>query len=435
MRAKWLILLSGGALAVGCGGSIDAEPIPVQSAPEGEPAATDGEPSLTDGEPAQTNGDVAVERRQSGEWQFLAADAGQPYGRGTLTLSGYDLSLLLDAAGAPHIAYTAGAQPGEQLRHAWLANGVFQSEVVDEYGRAYKSWLRGAPDLRLVYNNHGYASLRFQAMRDASGAWLTDYIEIPSDAAALSGVWRDDRAQIAYVSALGRGSSETKQGVVFGDSELPDAFSAYTYETVAAYTALVLDASGTAHILYTAPASEIPKLSLSVPWVVRYVTVRDGEWSEPETLTEAGYYAGLSLAIDSDGRTHASFTRSRAISYEPYTAHSEVEYLSRSVGEANWQRETVDVSDNLSAARESLAVAADGTVFLAYCALDADGRRCNGLHLATLRDAVWSSETIDEGCAELGGLATLALGTGDSVHVAYQGCERELMYAVRGSYR
>ncbi|MET0411564.1 MAG: hypothetical protein ABW217_09715 [Polyangiaceae bacterium] len=427
MGTKSLVSVCGVALALGCGGSLDAvsEPAPERPKP-------DSAPSLTDSEPSVANGDVRVERRQSSAWQFLVADPGQPYGRGRLTLSGYDLSLLLDAAGTPHIAYTAGlSQLGDQLRHAWLEGGVFQSDVVDEYSRAHKSWLRGAPELRLVYNNYSYASIGFQARRDEGGSWSRETFEVSGDAAAISGTWRDGRAQIAYVSALSSASNETKQGVTFADSDLPDAFVEYAYERVDAFSSLAIDASGTAHLLYTAPAREIPKLSEKLPAAVRYVTVRDGVWSEPETLTEPGHYAGLSLVIDGEGLSHVSFTRSRPLDSELLTQASEVIYLTRAAGNADWQRVLLPAGSGAVASRESLAVTADGTVLLAYCALDAEGGRCGGLRLATLRDGAWSSESIDDGCVDLGALATVQLAADGSVHVAYQGCERELMYAVR----
>lgn len=442
MGTKWLVSVCSVGLALGCGGSIDrvpdgssAEP----SRPDGEPSSRDGEPSSTDGDSSSTDGDVAVERFQSSAWQFVVAHPRQSNGRASTGLSGEDLSLLIDAAGVSHIAYAAGYDvPGNEVRHAWLEGGVFQSDVVDEYaGRAQKSWVRGAPGLSVLLNNAGFRGRGYQASFDAASGWTWQPFERGDDddedssVAGLSGVWHDGRPRIAYVSGEGNGvTSALRQGVSFDGNEPQPPER--TMDRFAGHTALAIDASGTAHLLYTAPAGSVPKLSELAPYqVVRYVTVQGGVWSTPETLTEPGYYAGLSLVVDAGGRTHASFTHSRTITYQPYLGHSEIEYLSRGAGDASWQRGLVEVSDQASAARESLAVAADGTVLIAYCALDESRPQCNGLRLATLRDGAWSSAPIDEGCATLGALAALQLGADDRVHVAYQGCERELMYAVR----
>jgi hypothetical protein len=427
MGTKWVASLCGVALALGCGGSIDAvsEPVPERS---------DSEPSVRDGRPSASGADVPVERRQSNAWQFIVAHPRQTNGRTTLGLSGEDLSLLLDAAGVPHIAYASGdSSLGDEVRRAWLDGDAFQSDIVDEYGgRAQKSWIRGAPRPSVLLNNRGFAGLGYQATfaEDSGWTWRAFEGEEDDSAAGLSGVWHEGRARIAYVSALGNGvTSALRQGVAF-DGEEPQPPQS-TMETVQGYTALAVDASGTAHILYTAPALEIPKLSELMPAVVRYVTVLDGVWSEPETLSEPGNYAGLSLVVDDTGISHVSFTRSR-LPADLLTQTSQVIYLTRRASYADWQRQLLPTESSAVASRESLAVAADGTVLLTYCALDSEEHRCNGLQLATLRDGTWSSEPIDEGCVDLGALATLQLAADGSVHVAYQGCERELMYAVRG---
>lgn len=364
------------------------------------------------------------------------ADPGYELGGRQFALSGLDLSLMLDAAEAPHIAYTAGSAPalGDTLQHAWLQDGVFNVEVVDNHGgRSNKSWVRGAPELRLVYNNYGYASTAFEALRNEGGDWSWQSFDVVDASAGLSGIWRDGEVKIAYVSqaSVGVEQSAWRYELSFAGSRLPPRWARATQPEVSADIGVVIDASGLAHIVYTMPVEQGLKLSLEAPRDVFYTTVRGTEWSEPELLsTVPGYYGGLSLAIDADGRVHVTYTTTRFTSFDPVETTGEINYVTRRGDGAGWRRETVPSAGSARTARESLAVRS-GIVQLVYCELTADGRFCNGLHRAMLDGAGWSREVIDQGCEDLGRFATLALGADGRVHVAYQGCDRRLMYAER----
>jgi hypothetical protein len=350
-----------------------------------------------------------------------------------MALAGSDLSLMLDTEGVVHIAYTFGsALLGDTLQHAWSENDAFKLEVIDDRGRANKSWVRGAPELRVVYNNYGYASTAFQSIRSEGGGWSQELIDVVADSAGVSGVWRGGELELAFAShaSIGIEQSAWRYEVSFAGSTLPEQWTRRSQHDGSADVAAGIDAAGVAHVVYTMPVDQGLKLSLDAPREVFYTTVRSGEWSAPEMLSTApGYHGGLSLVIDGDA-VHVVYTTTQLLSFEPTTASSEINYVTRPAAHIAWRRETVPSAGHARTARESLAVA-DGLVQLVYCDLSADGLRCNGLNLTMLQGTTWGRESIDQGCEDLGDLATLALGPDGSTHVAYQGCDRRLMYARR----
>lgn len=357
------------------------------------------------------------------------------------------LSLLVDPAGTPHIAYTA-AEPGEPmtLRHAWSgSDAVFQRELVDQYGRGRnKAWVHGSNALRLVYDNISYSTVDFDAVRDSSGSWTVDINEVIDGSAGASALWRDGRLVLAYLTAV-RGVEYPgydpfmvfRQGVVVDDVPLPTEWTKLTTEAVTPHLSLAADSAGTVHVLYTAPVDDFTRYPPSggelVAYTVRYAKVQDGAWSEPELLSPAaGYYEGLSIAVDAEDHVHATFATLGSLDGGEsglLTPAFAITYLRRASGASAWERDAVPERGPVSLARGAFAVSQAGEAHWVYCRLrERQPGLCQGLSHARWTNGTWSNEEIQSGC-ELLGPSALALGPEGSIHVAIVGCQRDLEYA------
>jgi hypothetical protein len=229
-----------------------------------------------------------------------------------------------------------------------------------------------------------------------------------------------------------------RQGLVFNERALPSESATLGIGEVPPMLAVGADRAGTTvHIVYSAPNGDVDNGRLVGdplrPFQIRHVTYASGAFSEPETLTVAdGFYSGLSLAVDADDGLHVSFLR-----YDPEVTSGQlpsgfgVTLLSRAAGETTWAGKVV-TRDASHLARGSMALASDGAVHVAYCTLASQGQ-CDRVVHGYETDGGWATETVQEGCRNLGEGAVLALGSDDSVHLAYGGCDAELIYAVRAA--
>lgn len=410
---------------VACGGVSEPEAGP-EVLPE---ASSDG---LADrGGGGDTNGSSALPEPSAWSVRTAALDTG-----GSLD----QVSLMLDRDGVPHIAYS---QQGD-LWHAWLQDGELANEQVDEFGRGWhKAWVAGSPELRLVYSSFAFEKVVFQAVRAPDGSWFPESDLLSDYGAAVNAVWSDGRAKLARLSSTGYSSdSPVLQGVVF-DGVSPDATIRPTREEALGGLALALDRRGTAHIVYASPSDDpglgvfdgsVPKTSEYPAHTVRYVSVRDGRWSEPETLSlGAGRYSGLGVAIDAEDRLHVIFSgpSEPAALLEEAVRGVSITHLQQDPG-APWHREVVPSTGTPRLAPGSLALDAEGEVHLVYQAVRDE--RPDLVHVQKVGDS-WSAETIQEGpCLSYGTGANLALGADGSVHTAFQGCDRQLIYATRAAF-
>jgi hypothetical protein len=203
-------------------------------------------------------------------------------------------------------------------------------------------------------------------------------------------------------------------------------------------TAIAVDDASTVHILYTAPPDEyaayLPEPDLYAPFTVRYASIRAGQWSDPETLSEQpGAYGGLSLTIDESGTVHASFGETRVIDSPASTSRRTaiIRYLQRAVGQSSWLREAVIPDAPVLLASASLGVDRDGDVYVVYCRASEESLQCDALGIALRTSGEWSWEVIDDRCQDMGQMATLAIDDSKGLHVAYRGCDNALAYAYR----
>ena len=356
------------------------------------------------------------------------------------------ISLMVDPAGTSHIAYSA-YEPGGPMtpRHAWSGSGAFQIELVDTYGRGRnKAWVPGSDALRLVYDDIAYGGINFYASRAADGVWTVDVNEVVDGSAGATALWRERRLVLAYLTAA-RGVEYPgydpfqvlRQGVVVDDVSLPTQWTKLTTEAVTPRLSLAADSGGTVHVLYTAPVDDFteypPGGDELVPYTVRYAKVQDGMWSEPEALgSGAGYYEGLSIAVDGDDNVHATFATLGTFADAEVgliTPSFAITYLRRAPGAGPWERDVVPETGPVTLERGSFALSQTGEAHWVYCRLrERRPGLCQGLSYARWTNGAWLNDEIQSGC-ELLGPSSLALGPDGSIHVAYVGCERDLEYA------
>jgi hypothetical protein len=352
---------------------------------------------------------------------------------------------MVDAAGVPHMAYTGNIADEEVIGHAWLGSSAFNREAVDGFGRGVrKAWVTGSAEPRLVYDGAYVSSVAFYAMRTDNG-WAPDLLEFQDESSAATGLWAGGRMLLGRLSGQ-RGEEATgyasvdvvRQGLVFNERALPSESATLGIGEVPPMLAVGANQAGTTvHIVYSAPNGDVGTGRLVGdplrPFQIRYVSFTSGTFSEPETLTVAdGFYSGLSLAVDADDGLHVSFLR-----YDPEVTSGQlpsgfgVTLLSRAAGETTWAGKVV-ARDASHLARGSMAVASDGVVHAAYCTL-ASGGECDRVVHGYETEGGWATETVQEGCRGLGEGAALALGSDDSVHLAYGGCDGDLIYAARAA--
>jgi hypothetical protein len=174
------------------------------------------------------------------------------------------------------------------------------------------------------------------------------------------------------------------------------------------------------------------------PDTARYAKLQDGAWSEPEALAPAaGYYEGLSIAVDSGDNVHATFATLGSFADAEsglLTPAFAISYLRRAAGASSWERDVVPETGPVSLKRGSFALSQTGEAHWVYCLLrERQPGLCRGLSYARWTNGAWSNEELQSGC-ELLGPSALALGPDDSIHVAYLNCERDLEYARHAAF-
>jgi hypothetical protein len=357
-------------------------------------------------------------------------------------LPGDEIAIMVDRDGALHIASNVYALNGA-LRHAWIAGGEFQTEIIDPEGRNHVSWVLNSEQLRLVYNNFGYTTTLFRAEESDTGAWAYDRVSIPNRSAAIAGVWKEDALQLAYLTQIPVDPADPfgnlrRHTLIYAGEEVPLAGTGLTRTFEPAFMAVALDPSGAVHFLYTASPENLndyePCGDCGNVQNLRYVNHSSSGWSEPETVTLPGYYTGLSMLVDATGGIHATLRAGDVFPSpgEPPSPTRNIQYLSRVAGATSWQTSTLVESENAIAWPGSLALDQQGRVHLVYCSNDdAAVPRCDSAWHLYQQDGAWLSERIDSGCERLGNYAAIASGPDDVLHVAYEGCEGQLMYATR----
>lgn len=363
-----------------------------------------------------------------GSWEIITSQA--PVSTG-------NLSVMVDAEGVPHVAYSSSVQ---ELWHAWLTNGSLEAELIDTFSRGMrKAWVPGSPEPRLVYDSLTFNVVGFQSVRNAPGAWTVEPLVYDELSGGASAVWIDGSLRTARLVA---GTEEVagkvlaRHGVVYDGHRLPAEHTRLAGERVSPQLALAMDRNGAAHIVYSAPADDYELYTPgdeSLPHTVRYVAVSNGQWSEPVVLSDAnaGQYSGLSIAVDGTDTIHVGF--SELSSYDlngDVTPSSQLHHLSRGV-RAEWTDEVIPTGAPARSGRGSMALDQAGEPHFAYCFAEAGQDRCSAIGYVHRRVDKWYAEAIQVGCDRLGEEAAIAIGTQGQAFVAYRGCDGQLVLAER----
>lgn len=354
---------------------------------------------------------------------------------------------MVDGSGVPHVAYNSSF---EELWHASLTAGRWEAELVDVFARGWrKAWVQGSPEPQLVYDALTFSVAGFHSVRSAPRAWTVEALVFGEKSAGASAVWREDRLQVARLVTTSEeisGNPRVRHGLVFDGQHLPTAYTRLATEAVVPQLAVAMDGNGTAHIVYTAPADDAapthlaeedlelsPSGDASLPYTVRYVSVRNAEWSAPVVLSGPGasVYEGLAIAVDAADTVHVGFSGPASSGTQADGTRAwALQHFSRGVA-AEWTGEVIPVGARARSSRGSLALDQAGEPHFAYCFVEEGQPRCSAIGYAYRRAGRWQVEAIEGGCDRVGEDAALALGTQGQVFVAYRGCEGELMLAER----
>lgn len=350
-----------------------------------------------------------------------------------------NLSVMLDAAGVPHVAYSTSSNSIAELRHAWLVDGKLASERVDTNGRGRrKTWVPGSLEPRLVYDHLSFSVVGFHAVRSSAEEWAVNVLEFKQPSAGISAVWQGGELKLCRMSAStedSEGGRVWRHGLVCDSLQLSALSTRVATETVPPQLAMATDSLGALHLLYTAPADDyrayLPSDDGLLPHTIRHVMLANDEWSELTTLSEApGSYDGLSIAIDAADTLHVAFAELVSYNEEGDGAPSlKLHHWSRSVG-SKWVGEVIPTPARARLSRGSLSLDDSGVLHLVYCLIADSPPLCNAVGYARNVRGTWQSETIQDGCESFGDDAALA-ATSEQAFVAYRGCNGELVLAGR----
>jgi hypothetical protein len=319
-------------------------------------------------------------------------------------------SLALDGAGRPHIGYLDSTT--YDLKYAWHDGTSWHVETVDgggDVGYELSMALETSGRPHISYYKTTNRNLKY-AWHDGSG-WHIETVDNVGDVGRYPSLAVDSSGQV-HISYHAYGSWEG------GDESLKYARhdgTGWHIETVATgwevgqNTSLVLDADGRPHISYEEDFGDLAGL--------RYAWYDGAAW-HVEAVPDPGRVGwSTSLALDGEGLPH--------IAYLDLPDYSHIHLKYAHYDGTAWQTEYVDYSRKLGA-DPSLALDAAGRPHVSY--REAVGP---GLKYAWYDGSSWHSQWVDPQ-ARNAEFTSLALDAADRPHIAYHywdGITSELRYA------
>lgn len=337
----------------------------------------------------------------SGSWQVTTVDDDIRY---------YPfLSAAYDRDNVPHIAYRENIT--RSIRHAWQSGVTWTTEKVGPSAGTFSTSIAfGQDGIPAVSYGDGLYFGNLMFARKSGDTWTKTIVARGSmaDAGQFSSIAFDRQGvpHIAYndgqvFASLYYAGLNTTTGE--WELSLIDDDTPYTGD--AGYSSsLKIDAGGHPHVAYISDD----------PWGLRYATSQDGmTWTvtKLDELDRLNYfsrtYTGVSLALDSRGYPHISYSNQTTTD----TAPSQFYYLSWNG--TGWYRETVAVLSRRDFTT-SLAIDARDVPHIAYC--DVAGK---ALRYATRSPSgVWSTQTVVQG-PDLLRMPFVALDSSGRAGIAY----------------
>ncbi len=310
---------------------------------------------------------------------------------------GYENSLVLDAAGWPHISYLD--QTNGDLKYAYYDGATWHLETIDSTGFVgIYSWLAldsaGYP--HITYSDYTNPALKY-AYYDGA-AWHIEVVDAnqigPFGAFAHLVLDDADQPHVSYCSWISGGCDSLRYAYRDGAG-----WHIQTVDSVwvGRHPSLALDSAGYPHITYYVE----PTSDLKYAWY-------DGSSWHLQVVDSAGA-VGLynSMVLDSADHPHISY-------YEVATdrAMSSVKYAF--FDGQSWHFETVAIVGNYNGdGRMPLALDAAGQPHIAFFdAINGD------LRYAYNDGSSWQIETVD-GTGEVGRYCSLALDPAGGAHISY----------------
>jgi hypothetical protein len=227
-------------------------------------------------------------RKSGGAWTFETV---APHPQGDL------LSLVVDGAGTPHVAYKDSTY---QMRYGYRGPGGWQledlhHELLPSY-RASPSLVldaAGAPHIAYIEREHiRYAFRTGAAWMDevVTGSYMDNWsarspIAIDGSGNLHVGAWRYDTSAVFFTRGASTWTYEALNGAI--------GWSPW----------MVLDGNDAAHFVHHGAG-------------LLYATNATGSWIE-ETVDAQGDNTADDIALDGDGRPHVVYTTSALVTFEP----------------------------------------------------------------------------------------------------------------------
>lgn len=327
--------------------------------------------------------------------------------------AGYFPSLVLDAAGNPHIGYV-DAGYGIAVKHAYQTSMAsnWSIEIVEQnigYADDLSMALGTTGKPHLFYSGYfGLSSGQLHYTYLSGSTWVTQTIANTRSNDISLALTTLEEPRIVYHN----GSGEEGWGIVRYGALTGGTWSLQSVLNRIGYPSLALDSFDTPHIGYYCPnQTGIYESS------VRYAYWSGSAWVDQVVDTEEYVGADTSMALDPSGRPHMSYL---------FQANPHVELRHAYWTGSAWVTETVDSNDGNNLAYTALKVDTLGHPHIAYVPGALKYARWNG--------SAWTRQVVDSpapGQTAYWRYPSLALDRNNQPHLSYYNAydDGELKYA------